>query len=100
MKLHLTLPLFLSFCLVVALPACTPVKVQQGNLIPQSRIERLKVGMTKNDVARIMGTTLLMTPFSDSHWDYAYVKRVGSDTVMKKHLVLDFDGDILTHISE
>jgi outer membrane protein assembly factor BamE len=78
---------------------CTPVKVQQGNLLPQQRIERLQVGMTKEQVAKIMGTSLLMTPFSDSHWDYAYTKRIGGKAIAHKHLVLDFEGDVLTHIS-
>jgi outer membrane protein assembly factor BamE len=92
-----------SACLVMFLgflmASCTPVKVQQGNLLPQSRIERLQVGMTKEQVARIMGTSLLMTPFSDNHWDYAYLTRVNSKTTAQKHLVLDFEGDKLTHIS-
>ncbi len=98
MKHKPILALFLSiFSLLMV--SCTPVKVQQGNLIPQSRIERLQVGMTKEEVARIMGTSLLMTPFSDNHWDYAYTKRIGSKTIVQKHLVLDFEGDTLARIS-
>ncbi len=98
MKLCLvrTLMFILFFGFVAA---CTPVKVQQGNLLPQSRIDRLQVGMTKEEVERIMGTSLLMTPFSDSHWDYAYTYRLGNGAMTKKHLVLDFDGDTLTRIS-
>lgn len=98
MKLKPALGLLFSIFSVL-LVACTPVKVQQGNLLPQSRIDRLQVGMTKEEVARIMGTSLLMTPFSDEHWDYAYTKRVGSETILQKHLVLDFEGDKLAHIS-
>lgn len=98
MKVKHTLALILSiFALFIV--ACTPVKVQQGNLLPQNKIERLQVGMTKEEVVRIMGTSLLMTPFSDNHWDYAYTKRIGSDTIADKHLVLDFEGDKLIHIS-
>lgn len=82
----------------VCFSACTPKKVQQGNLLPKSRVERLQVGMTKEQVERIMGSSLLVTPFSDNHWDYVYTKQVGHGPIEKKHLVLDFEGDALTHI--
>jgi outer membrane protein assembly factor BamE len=99
MKLRLIFPSFLIIFLSFYLAACTPVKVQQGNLLPKSRIERLHVGMTKQEVERVMGTSLLMTPFSDNHWDYAYTYRLGNGTMTKKHLVLDFEGDTLARIS-
>lgn len=87
-----------SICCGVALSACTPVKVQQGTMLPESKIERLQVGMSKEEVTKIMGTSLLTTPFSDSHWDYAYTKRIGDKSIDKKHLVLNFEGDKLTQI--
>lgn len=104
MKLQVKLQgiLALAFCLsvsVICIVGCTPVKVQQGNLLPQSRIERLQLGMSKEKVTSIMGTSVLMTPFSDNHWDYAYTSRVNHGPMTKKHLVLDFAGNKLTHIS-
>lgn len=94
MKLRFILVLATCVCF----SACTPKKVQQGNLLPQSRVERLQVGMTKEQVERIMGSSLLQTPFSDNHWDYVYTKQVGNGPITKKHLVLDFENDSLTHI--
>lgn len=85
-------------CACVSFSACTPKKVQQGNLLPQSRVERLQIGMTKEQVERIMGSSLLQTPFSDNHWDYMYTQQVGNGSVTKKHLVLNFENDALTHI--
>jgi outer membrane protein assembly factor BamE len=94
------LRLILSVSLIsLGLLACTPKKVQQGNLLPQSKIERLEVGMSKADVTRIMGTSLLMTPFSEDHWDYAYTTQTGHGPITKKHLELDFEGDTLSRIT-
>lgn len=82
-----------------ALVACTPVKVQQGNLLPQSKLDRLHIGMNKQEVAQVMGTSLLSTPFTDSHWDYAYTRKINDKTIVSKHVVLDFEGNTLTTIS-
>lgn len=94
MKLRFIFLLFLT-CYFAA---CTPIKVQQGNLLPQSRIERLQIGMSKEEVSKIMGTSLLITPFSEQHWDYAYTIRVGNGPTTKKRLELDFEGNKLTKI--
>lgn len=94
MKLRLILSLLVSLFLL----ACAPVKTQQGTILPESKIERLHVGMTKEEVTKIMGTSLLTTPFSDSRWDYAYTTRINKGPITKKHLVLDFEGDTLIRI--
>ncbi|MDF1757442.1 MAG: outer membrane protein assembly factor BamE [Legionellaceae bacterium] len=52
--------------------------VQQGNLLSQSRIDRLQIGMSKEDVAILMGTSLISPLFNTDRWDYAYTwQRVG-----------------------
>ncbi|MCW8397504.1 outer membrane protein assembly factor BamE [Legionella sp. PATHC038] len=72
--------------------------VQQGNLLPKSRIDRLKVGMSKNDVAILMGTSLLSPTFNNSRWDYAYTWRRGHGPITMSTLSLYFHNDILTRI--
>lgn len=52
--------------------------VQQGNLLPQAKINRLKIGMSKEDVAILMGTSLLSPVFNENRWDYAYTLRTGA----------------------
>lgn len=95
MKLRLILPVSI---ISLSLLACTPVKTEQGVMLPESKIERLYIGMSKAEVTKIMGTTLLMTPFSSNHWDYAYTTRVDDGPLHKKHLELDFEGDRLVAI--
>lgn len=71
---------------------------QQGNLLPQSKIERLKPGMSKNDIATLMGTSLLSPTFSHSHWDYAYTWRKGSGPIEIRNVILYFKKDTLIQI--
>ena len=72
--------------------------VKQGNLIPQQKIARLHTGMSKEDVAILMGTSLLSPTFNNERWDYAYTVREGSSPMQVKHLTLYFSHDVLTRI--
>ena len=72
--------------------------VQQGNLLPQAKVERLKNGMSKEDVAILMGTSLVGPMFEMDRWDYAFTLRVGSGKVVPRTLVLYFNRGVLTRI--
>ncbi|WED42576.1 outer membrane protein assembly factor BamE [Legionella cardiaca] len=64
--------------------------VQQGNLLPQSKIERLRIGMSKQDAAILMGTSLLSPTFNNDRWDYAYTWRKGGRPLIIRNLSLYF----------
>ena len=72
--------------------------VQQGNLLPQSKIERLKIGMSKEDVTILMGNSMLSPMFNNDHWDYAYTLRKGSGPVEVHNLSLYFTHGALARI--
>lgn len=72
--------------------------VQQGNLIPSEKIDRLKVGMGKEEVAILMGTSLLSPLFNNERWDYAYTWRRGSGNMEIRHAVLYFANGRLVRI--
>lgn len=74
--------------------------IQQGNLLPKSKVERLKVGMSKEDVGVLMGSSLLNPPFSNDRWDYAFTWRRGLHTNVIRHLVLYFKNDRLVRIEQ
>jgi outer membrane protein assembly factor BamE len=69
--------------------------VKQGNLLPQRKLEQLKPGMSKNDVAVLMGTSLMSPVFNNDRWDYAFTWRKGSSATSVKHLTLYFKNDKL-----
>ena len=72
--------------------------VKQGNLLPQSTIQRLHTGMSKEDVGILVGTSLLSPTFNNNRWDYVYTWRKGSSAPLIRNLTLYFTNDRLTAI--
>ena len=72
--------------------------VQQGNLLSPEKINRLHLGMSKNDTAILMGTRLISPTFNDNRWDYAYTWRKGSGATAIRHLTLYFTQEKLARI--
>jgi outer membrane protein assembly factor BamE len=90
-----------AFSIVIILGACSvhKIDIQQGNVITQEMLEKLKIGMEKQQVSRLLGTPLIKDPFRKGRWDYVY-KFVAGDTNEKQtsHITLFFDGENLTKI--
>ena len=77
----------LACAAVAALAGCTTVReyiptvdsfavykidVNQGNYLSQDMVDRLKEGMTKQQVRLVLGTPLVTSAFRDNRWDYVY----------------------------
>ncbi len=95
--------ILISLGLVLSLTHCMSYDfsrrvVQQGNLLAQSRIQTLKTGMSKDEVAMLMGNSLLTPIFNDNRWDYAYTWRKGSGPLAIRNLSLYFAQDKLVRI--
>lgn len=87
--------ILMSIALMLSLTNCMSYDfarriVQQGNLLPQEKIERLKIGMSKDDAAVLMGTSMLSPMFNNERWDYAYTWRKGSGPNETRNLSLYF----------
>ena len=72
--------------------------VQQGNLLPKKNLDRITIGMSKEEVAKIMGSSLLTTTFNDDHWDYVYTWRRGNGPITEKRASYYFQNNRLTCI--
>ena len=83
----------------VKIPRVYKIPVQQGNVITQEMVNRLKPGMTRNQVSFVMGDTVLQDPFERSRWVYLYTLEVPDFFNQQLKMVLDFDDDLLTTIS-
>ena len=64
--------LFLSGCTKDKIPGVYRINIQQGNDITQDMVSQLKPGMTKNQVAYVMGTPLIIDTFHPNRCDYIY----------------------------
>lgn len=71
---------------------------QQGNALPTSKVERLKIGMSKQDVIQLLGSTLVDHAFNTDHLDYAYTWRQNGTPSERRYLCLTFKNDRLRHI--
>lgn len=97
--LRLTGILFLLFTLSHCASYETSKRiVQQGNLLPEHKINQLRVGMHKTTVASLMGTSLISPMFTNDRWDYAYTWRKGSTVDQIKYVSIYFSNDQITRI--
>ena len=78
-------------------PRVHKVIVQQGNVISQEMIDKLKPGMTRSQVAYIMGEPVVRNTFNDSRWDYVYTLENPGVYEVNSSMSLFFSNDRLTH---
>jgi outer membrane protein assembly factor BamE len=74
------------------------IDVQQGNVVTEEMLEKLKPGMTKSQVLFVMGSPLIVDAFRDNRWDYVYVLREKGELVEQKRLTIYFNDDKLVNI--
>jgi outer membrane protein assembly factor BamE len=88
--------------LVFGLGGCVyRMDVQQGNLLDAEQIDQVEVGMTRSQVRFLLGTPMVIDSFDADRWDYVYSLRRGHERqVIRRHLVVWFDGDKVTKIEE
>ena len=80
-----------------ALPTVKPYKldVQQGNVVTSKMLLQLHPGMTKSQVRFIMGTPLIQDSFHGNRWDYVYQLREVGKVIEQRHVILDFENELL-----
>ena len=80
-----------------ALPRVYKVTVQQGNVITQQMVDSLKPGMTREQVAYVMGEPVIKNPFDQDRWDYVYTLRVPGVVNDHMRMSLFFTDGLLSH---
>lgn len=53
-------------------PGVYKLNIQQGNIVTQDMLDKLKPGMTERQVIYVMGNPVLKAPYQDERWDYIY----------------------------
>jgi len=98
-SLSLAAMMSLSACSTDKIPGVYRIDVQQGNNVDQEMINKLEPGMTKNQVAYVMGTPLLIDTFHPNRWDYLYSFQPGGEAREQRRITLYFnDDETLSHI--
>lgn len=95
------LALLLSACSMPSfrMPRVHKVPVQQGNVITQEMVDRLKPGMTRSQVAFIMGEPVKRGTFNNARWDYFYSFEVPGYFNQDTRVTLYFENDLLAYFT-
>jgi outer membrane protein assembly factor BamE len=71
--------------------------IYQGNLIDDAAVKQLQVGMSKQDVAVLLGSPSIADPFAKNRWDYTSTQRIDRrGTTEIKNFVVYFENDTVT----
>ncbi|MES1937808.1 SmpA/OmlA protein [Salinisphaera hydrothermalis C27AD] len=91
----LVMLLALSAC---SLPVFFRVPIVQGNIVTADQVAKLQKGMTKKQVAYVLGTPLIQSPFEADRWDYVFYYRNPNAHVRQSKLDLHFVNGKLSDI--
>ena len=81
------------------MPRVYKISVQQGNVITQEMVDKLKPGMTRSQVAYIMGEPILRHTFDETRWDYIYTIAVPGYFEQEIRMSLFFVDDALAYFT-
>jgi outer membrane protein assembly factor BamE len=102
--LAMTLPIILALllagagCSMPRLPNPHVVPIQQGNVIEQDSLAKLKPGMTRSQVRFALGTPLIVDVFRQDRWDYVYTLKRQGEPLQQRRVTVVFDGDSLLRL--
>jgi len=74
--------------------------IRQGNFVTAEMREKLKLGMSKQQVRYVLGTPMVSDAFHGNRWDYVYRLEHDGKVVEEQGLTLYFDGDNLVSIDD
>tara|TARA_Y100001936_G_scaffold146000_2_gene142373 strand:+ start:13552 stop:14094 length:543 start_codon:yes stop_codon:yes gene_type:complete len=96
-KLILLVLLFITGCsFLPSVPSVLyKIDVQQGNVITQEMVDKLKLGMTRSQVRFVLGSALIDDIFHDDRWDYVYRLEQDGILVDEYKLTVFFENDKL-----
>ena len=90
---------------VLSLSACSSwvyrYDIPQGNYLEQKSIDKLQIGMTKEQVKFILGSPVVIDAFNDDTWSYVYKLKSGRNKKFnqQKTFIIKFNGDLLISAS-
>lgn len=91
--------LLLTGCSSLRFPGVYRIDIEQGNIVTDDMLAKLKVGMDESQVRYVMGTPQLTDPFEPGRWIYAYRLRRGDGNgeIIEGKVVLTFENSALAH---
>jgi len=85
----------------LSLSACSSwvyrIDIPQGNYLEQKSIDKIQVGMTKEQVKFVLGSPVMVDAFDKDTWNYVYRFKSGRSEKldMQKSFTIKFENDLL-----
>ena len=99
MRIKFLLVSTLSAALLMSSGCVYRIDVPQGNFIEQKQVEQLRAGMTREQVAYVLGSPMVQDAFDNATWHYVYYLREGWNEPKQKQLTVRFVNDKLASVS-
>jgi len=83
--------------IALSLSACSSwvyrIDIPQGNYLEQKSIDKIQIGMTKEQVKFILGSPVMIDTFDQDTWNYVYRFKSGrsEDLNMQKNFTILFE---------
>ncbi len=84
-------------CSTFRFPGVHRISIQQGNVISQAMIDKLKPGMTKSQVRFVLGNPVIDDSLDRDQWDYIHTFHIAGGDVIKQKLALHFREERLSY---
>ncbi|MBA6262170.1 MAG: outer membrane protein assembly factor BamE [Colwellia sp.] len=91
----------LALTIALSLSACSSwvfrIDIPQGNFLEQKDIDKLQIGMSKEQVKFVLGSPVVVDAFNNDTWHYIYSLKSGrsEELNIQKKFILSFDQDSL-----
>lgn len=91
--------LSLSGCTAIYDAIVFQIDVAQGNFVEAEQIDKLTLGMSKEQVSFVMGSPMLIDTFDSNKWYYLYYFKPGGDDSEQSQMELVFANERLVRVS-
>ncbi|WP_446831633.1 outer membrane protein assembly factor BamE [Candidatus Foliamicus sp.] len=85
-----------AVCCVLAAGCVYQVRIYQGSIIDPANIEKVELGMTREQVAYVLGTPTVSDPFRSDRWDYVFTS--GTLDGRQRRVVIRFSDEGVSDI--
>jgi len=84
-----------------SLPGIAPyrMEIQQGNYVSQDMVNKLKRGMSREQVRFVLGTPLLTDMFHANRWDYVFFREIPKKPREERRISVFFENDRLVRVT-
>ncbi len=75
--------------------------IQQGNYLDAAQVAQLEAGMTRSQVAFLLGTPMIPSGFDNDRWDYFYyLKDRRNHPADERRVTVYFKDDKVDHVTQ